>query len=307
MSAPASSRAGLLLLAAITLLWGANWPAMRMAVQEIPVWTFRAIGLVGGGGGLLVIAGAARLPLRIPRRELGPLLVSAFFNITVWHLLSAAGLTLLPAGRAAIIAFTMPLWASLIAWPLLGETPTARNFAGLGLGLVGMAALVLPDWDAVVAAPYGVLLMLAAALSWAIGTVSLKYWRWTMPTTVLTGWQVLLGGAPIVIGMLLFDRGFDPGTVSLPVWGAMVYTVIAAMIFCHWAWFKIVATFPAPVAALGTLAIPVVGVASSSLLLSEPLGLDLIAALAFVLGGLALVIFRPAKRAVPAVVADPGN
>jgi drug/metabolite transporter (DMT)-like permease len=307
MSAPASSRAGLALLAAITLFWGINWPAMHMAVAEVPVWTFRSICLLAGGGGLLAIAAAARLPLRIPRRELGPLLICAFFNITAWHLMSAAGLTQMAAGRASIIAFTMPLWASLISWPALGERPTARRLAGLALGLVGMAALILPDWNNVVSRPFGVVLMLAAALVWAIGTVGLKYWRWTMPTTVLTGWQVLLGGVPVMIGMLLFDRGFDPVAVSLPGWLALIYAATVPMVFCHWAWFKVVATFPAQLAALGTLAIPIVGVASSSAVLGEPVGLDLVAALVSVVAGLALVVFQPAKRPVAAVAADPGN
>jgi drug/metabolite transporter (DMT)-like permease len=287
----------MLILLPLTLLWGANWPAMYIALEEIPIWTFRTLCLVLGGAGLLAIAAAGGASLRIPRRELLPLLICSFFNITSWHLLSAGGLRWMPAGRASIIGFTMPLWAVLIAWPVLDERPTFRNLMGLGLGLVGIAALIVPDWDAVVAAPYGILMMAAAAICWAAGTVGLKSWHWSMPTVVVTGWQVLLGGIPVVIGMLIFEPGYDFANVDLPGWMGLAYTILIAMLFCHWAWFKVVATFPAQLASISTLAIPVVGVASSSLLIGEAVGLDLIMALVCVLLGLTLVLFRPAKRA----------
>jgi len=296
VSAPLSKRNGTLILVPLTLCWGANWPAMFIALEEIPIWTFRTLCLMLGGAGLLAIAAASGASLRIPRRELRPLLICSFFNITSWHLLSAAGLQLMPAGRASIIAFTMPLWAGLLAWPVLGERPTLRNLMGLGLGLAGIAALILPEWQNVVAAPYGILLMIGAAICWASGTVGLKYWRWSMPTAVVAGWQVLLGGIPVLIGMLIFERSYNFGAVDLRGWLALTYTVVVAMLFCHWAWFKVVATFPAQLAAISTLAIPIVGVASSSLLTGEAIGLDLIVALVCVLLGLGLVLFRPAKR-----------
>jgi drug/metabolite transporter (DMT)-like permease len=292
----------MLILVPLTLLWGANWPAMYIALEEIPIWTFRTLCLVLGGIGLLAIAAASGASLRIPRRELRPLLICSVFNITSWHLLSAAGLQWMPAGRASVIAFTMPLWAGLIAWPVLGERPTPRNVMGLGLGLLGIAALIIPEWETVVAAPYGILLMIAAACCWAAGTVGLKYWRWSMPTAVVAGWQVLLGGIPVVIGMLIFERGYDFANVDLPGWLGLAYTVLVAMLFCHWAWFKVVATFPAQLASISTLAIPIVGVASSSLLTGEAIGLDLIVSLVCVLLGLVLVLFRPAKR-VPTTAA----
>jgi drug/metabolite transporter (DMT)-like permease len=290
-------RTGILLLIAITVFWGVNWPAMKLAVAAIPVWTFRSICLVIGGFGLLGIARLARLPLRIPQGELGPLLVTAFFNITVWHVTSAAGLTQLAAGRAAILAFTMPLWATLIAIPLLGERLTALRAAGLGIGLAGLAVLLLPDWENVVGQPLGIVYLLVAAFAWAVGTVCIKYFRWTMPATVLAGWQILLGGIPVLLGMLIFDRGFDPTSVPLAAWMPALYAAIVPMLFCQWAWFKIVATFPAQVATVGTLAIPVIGVASSSLALGEPIGLDILAALLLEVAALALVLIRPARRA----------
>jgi drug/metabolite transporter (DMT)-like permease len=302
VSAPLTKRNGMLILVPLTLFWGANWPAMHIALEEFPIWTYRTLCLVLGGMGLLAIAAASGASLRIPRRELRPLLVCSFFNLTSWHVLSAAALQLMPAGRASIIGFTMPLWAGLIAWPVLGERPTFRNMMGLGWGLAGIAALIVPEWDSVVAAPYGILMMVAAAICWATGTVGVKYWQWSMPTVVVAGWQILLGGIPVLIGMLIFDPGYDFATIDLSGWLALAYTILVAMLFCQWAWFKVVATFPAQLASISTLAIPIVGVASSNLLTGEAIGLDLIVALVCVLLGLALVLFRPARRLATARV-----
>jgi drug/metabolite transporter (DMT)-like permease len=289
-------RLGLLLLASITLFWGVNWPAMKLAVAEVPVWSFRTICLMAGGLGLLAICRLGRLKLAVPRAELWPLVLVSFFNITGWHLFSAFGLVYMPAGRASIVAFTMPLWAALLAVPILQERLSWSTIAGLGVGMIGMAVLVVPDWQAIAAAPLGIVFMLLAALSWAAGTVLLKRFRWSMPTSVLAGWQLLLGGLPVIVGAVVLDRGFDPLAVSGTAWAATLYAALIPMIYCHWAWFRVVGIYPAAVAAIGTLAIPVLGVLSSSLALGEPVGLDIVLSLVLVIAGLVLVLILPSLR-----------
>ncbi|MGH6933316.1 MAG: DMT family transporter [Dongiaceae bacterium] len=286
--------AGLGLLIAITFFWGINWPAMKTAVGEIPPWTFRVICLAIGGAGMLAIARLGGLRFRIPRGELGPLLITGLFNITIWHICSAAGLVHISASRASIIAFTMPLWATLLAVPLLGERLTWRAVAGLALGLAGLAALVLPHADALLADPLGPLLMLLAAMSWAVGTVLAKHYRFTMPVSVFTGWQILLGGLPILAGMLIFERDFQPARVGVAAWGAALYAALIPTIFCQWGWFKLVRSFPAIAVSIGTLMIPVLGVLSSALALGEPVGLPEVAALALILAALFIVLILPA-------------
>src|SRR4029453_9038467 len=229
--------AGLLLLAVLTVLWGVNWPMMKRAVAEVPVWTFRSICLLGAGAGFVLICRLAGQSFRVPRGQVRPLLIVSLFNVTIWHICSAAGLAHLAASRAAIIAFTMPLWAAVLAVPVLGERPTLYTIGGLAAGLAGMAILVLPELDSVLADPIGPVVMLVAAVSWATGTVALKYYRFTMPVAVLTGWQLILGGIPVAIGAIAFDRDFDPSAVSWQAWLATAYAVIVATLFCHWAWF----------------------------------------------------------------------
>lgn len=286
--------AGLLLLAVLTVLWGVNWPMMKLAVAEVPVWTFRTICLFGAGAGFVLICRLAGQTFRIPRGQVRPLLIVSFFNVTIWHVCSATGLVHLAASRASIIAFTMPLWAALFAVPLLGERPTLHTVGGLVTGLAGMAVLILPQFDAVLVDPIGPVVMLVAAMSWATGTVALKYYRFTMPVAVLTGWQLILGGLPVALGAIVFDRDFAPSVVSWGAWLATAYAVIVATLFCHWAWFKLVNRFPAVAISVGSLAIPVVGVLASAIGLGEAIGWDAVTALALVLTALFLVLILPA-------------
>lgn len=287
---------GILLLATVTLVWGVNWPMMKRAVSEIPIWTFRAICLVGAAAGLIVISRLAGHKLRIPRGEMKLLLVVSLFNISIWHITSATGLVHLEASRATIIAFTMPLWAALMAVPILGERPSWNGVAGLVLGLAGMIVLLLPDRAMLWADPVGPIVMLTAAISWAIGTVVLKYAKFTMSATVLTSWQLILGGIPVVFGAVSLDRGFDPWVVSVEAWLATAFTVIGATIFCHWGWFKLVRRFPAVGISVGSLAIPVVGVTASAIGLGESVGAEVLIALALVLVALFLVLILPGLR-----------
>ena len=300
---PAGARAdndatGLVLLALITLFWGVNWPAIKLSVNEVPVWAFRTICLLAGAGGLFAIAAAARLPLRIPRKDLQPLLIAALGNITGWHLFSALGVMHMLPGRASILAFTMPLWAAPIAVIWLNEKIDGLRLAGLGVGMIGLLVLIVPDWANLSATPLGPVFMILAAICWAFGTVALKTHRYSMPTTSLVAWQMLLGGAPIFLGALIFDHDFDPAAVSSLGWWAVAYAALIPMVFCHWAWFRVVALYPAVVAAIGTLAIPVVGIISSAMITGDPIGWDEIMSLALVVFALFLVLVAPQLRRV---------
>ena len=292
-AAQARNRLGLILLLSLTLFWGINWPAIKLSVNEVPVWVYRTICLMTGGLGLLGICRMAGISIAVPRSEWRSLTIACLFNITGWHLFSGLGVSHMAPGRASILAFTVPLWAALVSALWLKERITGLTCAALAIGILGLAVLVAPDWANVSSAPLGPIFMLAAAVSWAIGTVALKRFTFTISTASLAGWQMLIGGLPIVAGALIFDRGFDPSLVSGKAWIAVVYSALIPMIFCHWAWFRVVQLYPAVVAAIGTLAIPVVGVLSSGLVTGDAIGWIEVLSLALVLASLILVLVVP--------------
>ena len=295
-TAPASEqlpRQGFFLLASLALFWGTNWPAMKLAVLDMDPWTFRAICFIAGAGGLMLVARARGLSLRIPRDDLGPLILTALINVTCWQIFSAFGLTLMAAGRASIIAFTMPLWASILSVVFLRERMTVLRIVGLALGLAALAILLTPEFGRMGGAPWGAAMMLAAAISWAAGTVMLKAIPWRMDTIQLAAWQLAIGGVPVIAAAFLVGRPASVLELTTPGAIGVIYAALIPMIYCHWAWFRIVALFPASVAAIGTLAIPVVGVFSSALILGEPLATADLLALALVVTGLFIVLVLP--------------
>jgi drug/metabolite transporter (DMT)-like permease len=215
---------------------------------------------VVGGSALLAITRLAGARVTLPREKLPSLMLVALFNITGWHLFSAYALLYTGSGRAAIIGYTMPIWASVLSVLVLHERIGARRVLALALGMAGLALLLGQDLGQVGAAPTGALLMLGAASSWAIGTVLIKRFAWhPMPVMALSGWQLLIGGVPIVIGWWLWEPVPDLGALSLGSTIGLAYAVLVAMIFCQTAYFKMVTLVPANVAALAVMAVPVVG------------------------------------------------
>lgn len=289
----ALSRFGLVLLVFLSVFWGTNWPLMKIGLREIPVWTFRTLCLFLGGFGVLCIAKANGSKLTVPRSERWPLFLVSLLNVTGWHLCSGYGLMYMDAGRAVIIGYTMPVWASILSIFILGERLTLARLTGLLMGIAGLLILISPDISVLGSAPLGAIFMLGAAVTWAAGTVLLKYFRWSMPITVLAGWQLIWGGIPVIVGVFVLE----PLTVLLHVsWRAALatgYVILIGNILCFWAWMKVVHLFPASVAAIGTLAIPVIGVLSSAVVLREPVGAGEIAALILVIAALSVVLIRP--------------
>jgi drug/metabolite transporter (DMT)-like permease len=283
------------LLVLLTLGWGFNWPMMKLAVEEIPVWTFRGLCVAAGAAGILIIAGVSGQRLLPPRAHWGRLFGTSLLNVTAWNILIGYGITMVPAGRSAILAYTMPLWVALLSVPVLKEPFTRRRLLGVSLGMGGMMLLLSNEFAVLRAAPVGALLVVGAALSWALGTVLIKRFPTDLPTTSFTGWQLLLGGVPIIIGALLFDTG-KLSPLSWQATVALAYNMIVAFILCHWVWFKIVSRASAAVSSLGTLSIPVVGVFSSMLVLGEHPGWQEYAALLLVLTAIATVIIPPQRR-----------
>jgi drug/metabolite transporter (DMT)-like permease len=282
-------------LAGLTLVWGFNWTAMKVAISDIAPFTFRTLCLGLGSGVLFAFLRASGQPLAIPRDQWQRLALIAFFNITCWNILVVFGISLLPSGRAAILAYTMPAWSIPLSVLLLGERLTVRKLLGLALGMAGMALLVWDEFHRIQGAPRGALLVLGAAFTWAIGTLLQKKYPVRAPVAAYTAWLMLLGGVPIYIGALLFEDFGRLADVSLTSALGATYNVLLAFAWAHWAWIKLATSVSVTVFSLSMLVIPVVGVFSGMLFLGEQPGWPEYAALAFVLGSLATVVV-PQKK-----------
>jgi drug/metabolite transporter (DMT)-like permease len=283
-------------LGGLWVAWGFNWAAMKLALADVTPWTFRTLCLGLGSAVLFLVLRAGGQSLSVPKGQWPRLAMLAFFNITCWNLLVAFGLTMIPAGRGAILGYTMPAWAIPLSVWLLGERFTARKAAGLVLGIGGLALVVGEDVMSLGSAPLGSLLVLGASVSWAFGTVLQKRFPMSMPAGPYTAWIMFVGGIPIFIGALIFDDFTRLGGVGLPAWVGVAYNVFIAFAWAHWAWIKIATAVPVSVFSLSMLVIPVVGVISGMLFLGERPTWAEYGALALVLASLMTVVL-PARQA----------
>jgi drug/metabolite transporter (DMT)-like permease len=227
----------------------------------------------------------------VPRRSRARLVALSACNIVGWNVLVVYGVDLLPSGRAALLGYSMPLWSMTLSVWLLDERLTARRGLSLALGMGGVLVLLGTDLAEIANAVTGVVLMLGAAVSWALGMVLMKRFALPIATASLTGWMMLVGAVPIATAAVVLehDRWRPPSLV--PALG-LLYSVFIGFMFCYWAWNRLVLMVPVAVSSISSLATPVVGVLSGMWLLDEPLTWQEIAAGVFILGAIALVLRR---------------
>ena len=283
-------------LASLTFAWGFNWTAMKVALAQVPPWTFRSLCLGLGAAVLFAALRAGGQRLVLPSGQWRRLWMLALLNITSWNMLIAFGVGMIPSGRAAILAYTMPVWAVPLSVWLLGERITRAKLAGLALGLGGLALLLAESFAGLGRAPLGSLLVLGAALSWALGTVLQKRFPVRLPVGLYTAWIMLLGGVPIFAGALIFDDWGALRHVGVAAWLGTAYNVLIAFAFAHWAWIKIATSVPVSVFSISMLLIPVVGVVCGMLFLGERPAWAEYAALGLILAAL-LTVLRPGRAA----------
>jgi drug/metabolite transporter (DMT)-like permease len=295
---PHITAAALVPVAVLTLVWGCNWPVLKMGVTEFAPLTFRALTLPFAALGMLVVARLSGDSIRVPRALWPKVAALAFANIAGWNGLVLFGVAQLPAGRSAILAYTMPVWSVLFALALLNEPLSRRKIVGMGLGMLGMALLLGDDIRHFERTPVAALMILGAAIAWAFGTVLLRKWKLPLPQNTLSGWMMLLGWLPLAI----LAPFFDPGPLTPPSpsgWFAIFYNIFFAGTLAHWAWFTLARTLPVAVSSMASLPVPVVGVFSGIVVLGERPGSGEWIALALVVAALVAVLWAPKPPPVP--------
>ena len=279
----------LTLVALISVCWGLNWPSVKIVLTQIPPWTLRSIGFAVGAAVLFAFARLRGESLAVPPGERWPLLGVALLNMAGFNVCSAFGQMNMATSGAAIIAYTMPAWAMLLAIPLLGERPGPRQWAGLLCGLTGLAVLLGPDLARVGALPLGPAFMLTAALCWALGNVLMKRTVWTMRPAAVTGWQFALS-LPVVLPFALVLEPVPTLALEPRVAVALALHLLIAMAGGYLLWFSIVQRLSVAQASVSSLIVPVLGVTSAILVLGVTPPLRTYPSLALILCAVLLVV-----------------
>ena len=260
----------LALLGALTLVWGTNWPLFRIALDELPVWTFRTI-VMGAAvlmlTAILVIRGES---FAVPKGKWPTLIAASVMNVGVWNIATSLAVLYIPSGHASVLAYTMPLWVAAMGFLVFGQRLTPRLLAAIAIGAAAVVALMAPNFRDYAQAPWGLFWGLLAGFCWAIGTFIVKRTSWPGMGLSLTFWQVFICLPPIALGMLVLD-GLPTHWPSTKALAATLYTGAIPMALGTATWFALVKLLPAQVAALSSIAIPIVAIVSGILILHEPL------------------------------------
>lgn len=285
---PRIAPAGLMFLAITSIGWGFNWPVTKFLLGELPPLTLRGVTGVLGAVLLAALALVRGDSLKVAPGIWPRLATAAILNVTGWMVLMGLALLWLPASEAALIAYTMPVWASLIAWPVLGERPTVLRTLGLAMAFAGLASIMGGNGIAASAEKLpGIIMALCGAIGFAVGTVFSKKYPIHLPPITAAAWQIGIGCLPIsIVGLLIETSHLDK--VTLVGWWLLIYSTVVQFCIAYVSWFAALSRLPASVAAIGTMAVPVIGVVASALALHEPLGPGQIAGLIFTLAAVVL-------------------
>lgn len=267
---PAFSRRQLVVLVLLTLVWGFNWPVMKVGVAHFPPLSFRMLSLWLGLPILGLVMLRQGLSFTIERAYWGRLALLAVTNMVLWHALMILAMPLLSSGRAAILGYTMPIFSAVIGALCFGDRLAGRAWTGVGAALVGVLLLLWHEIGALGSRPVGVMLMLVSAASWALGTQLLRRRPIPVPLLTLSFWMVAITCASLTVLAALFERERWVAP-DAQAWAAILYNGLLALGFAQTAWFFLVRTLPPVASTLSVMLIPVLGVFSGTLWLGEPL------------------------------------
>lgn len=299
----------------IYFVWGSTYIAIRIGVAEMPWALMAGARFLIGGLLLLGILVLLRRPVRASRRDLAVLAGAGVLLLGSGNGFVFLGETTVPAGLAALVLATIPLWVA--AFELLlpgGERLTAGGWAGLALGLVGLGVLLGPQLlreQGTPMDPLGIAVLLVAAMSWALGTLLLRRRPVRLDPFASTAYQMLAGGVfnlALAIGL----RQAWPAQTSPALVGALAYLIVFGSLIALSA-FTWLTRHLTP-AKLVTYAYvnPVVAVLLGVVLLRETLDGPMLAGMGIILAAVVLVsrarVARPAAAVVaPALPATTGD
>ncbi|WP_374664051.1 DMT family transporter [Ramlibacter sp.] len=264
----ALTRRQLVILVLLTLVWGINWPVMKLGVTAYPPLTFRALSIWLGLPVLALGLLALKVPFRIPRRHWPELLWLAATNMFVWHACIILAVSTLSSGRSAILGYTMPIFSAVIGALFFSAALSLRGWVGVSAAALGVALLLWHELSQFAGRPAGVALALVAAATWALGTQLLRRTKIDVPTLAISFWMTAMTAVVMSVLSLLFERAQwqMPGPTA---WGAILFNAVLIFGFAHAAWFYLARGLPPVASTLSVMFIPVLGVFSGALWLGE--------------------------------------
>ena len=279
----------LLLVLVVTVSWGLNYPIMKYVVNSYPPSAFRALTFIVGFVSIGIYAYFKGISLSVISKERWPVFKLSMFNMVGWHLPMIYGVSMLNSGRAAIIGYTMPIWALLASAVLYKEKINARSIVSL---VLAMAAAVILAWGSREQwgnHPMGVGVMVVAAITWGIGNAMVKHTVLALHGVALTFWALFIA----FVFFVFFTVAFETDQWAWPnflQWLAILYGGVITFAVSYVAWFHVARKLSAVSSGLSIMLVPVFGVTGGALVLGESVSMADISALILILIAMAVVL-----------------
>lgn len=280
-------------LAIVVLSWAFNWPLMKLAIVDIPPPLFVLSRLIGSVVLILAPLIATRQGLIPERGERWGLFWVGQAQVAAFLILGIIGLSILPAGRAIVLAYTMPLWAipiGLFLWP---EPIGRKVLAGAAIGFAGLLLFMNPglvDWGnpRILA---GNAALLLAAIAWALGSCLYRRRAWRSPFWVQTAWQIVVSIPPVAALVL---SGWDAGAIHWTgrALAIVVYNAVITTALGYFLWSKILSVMPAATAGQVMTLTPVGGFVLSTWLFGGAITPDVVISIVLIVAGIVVTLRR---------------
>jgi drug/metabolite transporter (DMT)-like permease len=291
------SRQQIMLLITLTVVWGFNWPMLKLGVSHYPPLSFRSLSMWMGLPFLALVLVVKKVPFKIPKADWKELFMLATTNMLVWHVLIILAVQSLSSGRSAILGYTMPIFSAIIGVWVYGAALRWRGWLGVGCAALGVVLLLWHELSAISGKPLGVFLGLVAAAFWGLGTQQIRHTRMQVPTLAIVFWMTCMSSVLMSVLAFAFERDHW-GPPPDMAWAAIVYNAFGVFVFAQAAWLSLARNLPPLASTLSVMFIPVLGVFSGAYFLNEALHWQDWAAIVLIVLAIASVLW-PASAPQP--------
>lgn len=291
---------------AFTLLylsWGTTYLASRIGIHtcQMPPALFGGVRVCVAGLLLLVYLRFRGETLSLPHGELRATFLGGLLLFVGGNGLITAAMEYVPSNVAAVLAASTPLWMALmeVFWPG-GERLTGRGWLGLLIGLAGVVIIMWPRLEAptTLLQDPGLLLVIGSTLSWALGSLVLRYRQKTGPHLTVAAFQMVLGGGGLaLVGLALGEsQRLTADKLTLAALGSFAYLLVFGSLVGFVAFNYLLSHVSA--ARVGTYAYvnPLVAILVGCLVGNEELTRAVAVGMVVILAGVALIRAAGAHR-----------
>ncbi len=283
----------IVLLIILILVWTSVWSLFKIAIEVIPPLSFRVIIGIPAFILLLILGFKKVKTINVPIGDWKPLILISFFNVTLWQVLMLYGISMLGGGRAAVLTYTMPVWATIFAAIFGYERINISIIFSLVLGMMGIffLSIEINIFENIV----GFLITLSAGLSWAVGTMIVKYGGIKSDGLIVAGWQQIIGILPIIPFALYFDLN-SFGTLNYVHFFIILYGIFLSSAYTYWAYFTILQKFSVNVTSISVMAVPILAILVDYIFIDVKFSWLDVLALIFIVSGIYIVATKPFNK-----------